>query len=1131
VSSPILEKSTPIIHKEQVVRHLGILGYKEGDPVYLRAFLPKEDPRYSQSFAKKSNILDFKEIQSWQEQGYGVYFVVNGGGHTDKDVEFGRAIFCEFDDRPVEQQIHFWQQLGLPEPSLQVVTRKSVHSYWVFESPVPIEKWRDLQLRLLATTGSDQALKNPSRVLRLAGCWHFKPGKEPIQCTIIHEGRKFSFDELDRCLAKIKKPQKEQCLYNRGIPFERDKQTVKNDPAVSPVPLENCLAKGSRLLLANGAPEGSRNTSGAKLARDLIGTANYLNSINQPYKGDPRDMLQQFADRCTPPLEEKEVELIWRSAEKDNPSPSCPPTAINKCLQSWKRKALSNETPKIIQSINSIIHQFDCESLRLNALMELSSKVKRNFREILLLAKVLEKEQEDSLEIATSVENFQKLVHDTKKHLDVKGFLNSKLAVPLEKAAKNMPTRAEYLFNTLLPAAASIIGNTSRIIINPGTGYSQPCIFWTANVAHSGQAKTPPQKLIISPLEKLEAEANERYEAEIAEYNKKKEKQERPPIRKRYIIKNTTISTKIRIIGQSRGATLEYIDELLSDTSRLNQYKGGGKGDDLQQELEFWNGGSCIYDRLDAHIFIEKTAISKTGTYQWDTLAELMRNKTQFIYSGYLSRFLFCSIVDAPPRILDLTKNETQDLNIVLSSLYRELEKLPHKDYLLSPEAKLKFQAWNHLLVDLETSEKDKSLAIYYPKIEAYTARIALWLHLVNAILNGEQPGDFIDGNTMERAIEIANFYLSQYRLLLAHNSPENNLEGTLLKIQCLAERFYNKTKQGINASLVKSRLNFFKNWLTEKIRNLFKILAESGFGKVLGEGAKMQYIPSTVNGANNSNTPKKLVEIGEKLVVPPIAESIDREAIQPLIGEIGDFENQEDSYTEISHDQQVELNPNEDSSHQFHQFTNCQGDTRDKTLVEQGSTTLEDPPISHQFLHQFTNCQGDTRDKTLVEQGSTTLEDPPISHQFLTNCSPNEQAGLSEKLKERKNQLKNRILACSTWVEIVDAIRSDYSKLKCAESMQDVREKIVNLLSEHIIAVPKALSELSSIPQKLLQSALERLRFDIEVFDEGYLSNCKFVKVDFHGTRFERWCFETSKGKRLPIFSLESIISVKLID
>jgi hypothetical protein len=78
------------------------------------------------------------------------------------------------------------------------------------------------------------------------------------------------------------------------------------------------------------------------------------------------------------------------------------------------------------------------------------------------------------------------------------------LAEAMLETAKAMPTSPEFLFTTLIPTAATLIGTSSRIVIKAKSKYKQPCIFWTAVVARSGQLKTPAQKVILDPLIQLE---------------------------------------------------------------------------------------------------------------------------------------------------------------------------------------------------------------------------------------------------------------------------------------------------------------------------------------------------------------------------------------------------------------------------------------------------------------------------------------------------------------------------------------------------------------------------------------------------------------------------------------------------
>jgi hypothetical protein len=130
----------PRLDKEQAQRQLELLGYTREDKIYLTAFFPKGDSRTkgeNRDKGRKSDRLNYTEVEKWQAQGRGVYFVVNGYGHRKDEIKNCRAAFYEHDNLDKEIQLILWQSLGLPEPTVQVDTGgKSIHSYWVFEEPI-----------------------------------------------------------------------------------------------------------------------------------------------------------------------------------------------------------------------------------------------------------------------------------------------------------------------------------------------------------------------------------------------------------------------------------------------------------------------------------------------------------------------------------------------------------------------------------------------------------------------------------------------------------------------------------------------------------------------------------------------------------------------------------------------------------------------------------------------------------------------------------------------------------------------------------------------------------------------------------------------------------------------------------
>ncbi len=317
------KQTTLIVDRGQAKAQLQLLGYQPGDSVYMRFFVPDTDPRYgTPEAARKANKLDWAEVERYQNDGYGVYFVINGGGHADKDVKVGRALFCEWDDRPIEDQTFAWQGLNLLEPSMQVSTRKSVHNYW--RADLTKEQWIELQKDLLAYTQSDQKLKNPSRVLRLAGAYHIKPGCDPIRCDIIHQTeRVYTYEELRSAIPRLQQPEQPAISYQPSISED--------------VPLYQFLTKDDRALIDQGAAQGSRNGSGAKLARNLIGTAARLNYLGIQFSGDSRQLFDGYCHRCNPPIASRESDAIWKSAQKNNPTASLTDEALENCAKAWLR--------------------------------------------------------------------------------------------------------------------------------------------------------------------------------------------------------------------------------------------------------------------------------------------------------------------------------------------------------------------------------------------------------------------------------------------------------------------------------------------------------------------------------------------------------------------------------------------------------------------------------------------------------------------------------------------------------------------------------------------------------------------------------------------------------------------------
>ncbi|UIE38596.1 DUF3987 domain-containing protein [Leptodesmis sichuanensis] len=503
----------------------------------------------------------------------------------------------------------------------------------------------------------------------------------------------------------------------------------------------------------------------------------------------------------------------------------------------------------IRDQVLAVLNCYEAQSERDVALMDLSRATNYSYRELEKLAQSLAIEVDVQTDQVEADRRLKDLIQTRRTQLDLNRYLEPWFAQVMLETANAMPTAPEFLFTTLLSAAASRVGTAAQVIIKPSAQYTQPMVFWSAIVANSGSMKTPAQRVILDPLVALEREAYEVYQFEMADYKAAVESQRSKkrddsgeestpqlPIRKRYLTKDSTLETLQRIHAENPRGLLYYRDELAGVIKVRNQYRGG-HGADEEAELDQWVGSAVIVDRSEKSICLPRSAISRTGAIQWEVLADLMGDHRDA--NGAWSRWLFCA-ADTPPRYLRLLQ-EDQDTGLAeaLTHLYQALEKVPQQDYLLSFEAKRLFEVWQHQLVDAQRSEDTLGLQLVYPKIESYTARLALWLHIVNAVLRQERPASVISGETMEKAIELAAYYLWQHRLIHTHNSPDAGLAAIGLKIQKFAERVGEVT-----ASRLKSGIRALRKMATDQIRQLMKTLANTGYGSIRGEGAEMTYVP-----------------------------------------------------------------------------------------------------------------------------------------------------------------------------------------------------------------------------------------------------------------------------------------------
>jgi hypothetical protein len=125
-------------------------------------------------------------IETAQHEGYGAFMVINEGGNKDAEITKVRAVFVDADNIPLPASWHV-------DPDF-IVQRDANHwhAYWLSRN-LPVVDFPIVQKRLAAYYGTDTAVCNKSRVMRIPGLLHQK--SEPT-LMMLHDHT----NAIQRCL-------------------------------------------------------------------------------------------------------------------------------------------------------------------------------------------------------------------------------------------------------------------------------------------------------------------------------------------------------------------------------------------------------------------------------------------------------------------------------------------------------------------------------------------------------------------------------------------------------------------------------------------------------------------------------------------------------------------------------------------------------------------------------------------------------------------------------------------------------------------------------------------------------------------------------------------------------------------
>jgi len=346
----------------------------------------------------------------------------------------------------------------------------------------------------------------------------------------------------------------------------------------------------------------------------------------------------------------------------------------------------------------------------------------------------------------------------------------------------------DYAAVSVLYAFSVALGGHYSLIVKRGW-VELPTLF-VALVGKPGINKSGPISIFTQPLEKLEKALFKRFLDEYATFKKgrstKKENEDitgifEEPVRRQLVIKDATQEAMLKALYENPHGFAGIYDELAAFLKSFNKYKSGGGDEEVM--LSLFSGKSISVNRKSSEpIFIEKPFISIIGSIQPQVLINLLGNNK--IDNGLTHRFLFAfpdSVIredlsddDVPEHIEELYQTF---IDRILISEFFHADGYPASKLNLSKDGYEAYKVFRRKINDTINNEKSDAISGIYAKLDTYSLRIALILHVMRIGCNEPDINPYqVSADTFCKAAELIQYFehnaLKVFKLMEKFRDP-----------------------------------------------------------------------------------------------------------------------------------------------------------------------------------------------------------------------------------------------------------------------------------------------------------------------------------------------------------------------
>ena len=786
----------PPFNREEALRFLALLG-KDPAATWFRNLTPLKGPNLRRG-GPDLHGFDANQLAAECAAGANLYLITGNASTAsgiskrgepthcviDDDITSCVAVFVEWDAMAIAEQITAWQTLGLPEPTVQVLTGgKSVHTYWALRHPIPPSAWWAITQRLITHCKSDRACSNASRLMRLPGGTYYdkKTGQPTSRAEIIHEsGNRYSLAEIAAALP-------EQPIPGPG---PRTQRTIKQDwPPRPPEALRDALAKVPAFTHGAGQYEQLVGLAirlhvelGATAAQQLLADTccqaitdlpSYFKS--KPTKIAPGSIWAFLRDEWAidisrtdlgdgDPLDGFEVipdgfDVKANTTNTRAPEPQAPSRS--------PLLSLAEVRARFAEAIANGASRLDLEALRL----ELAAASDLNPASLVGLVRSIEQEHEAGHAIAAEVQTLREATEqrEVAAGLTLEYLLPPSLAQALRVRTRWLPADDVAALMTYLVTVSGVVKLGSEIVASYAADYRVPLNLYGALVARSGAKKSPLSKLLVSkPTHELRldlARQHSRAMADWTEQNRGVKPSERPdPPKAVYLsVSDATaeaLAQQLQVQEERGMGLLLHRDELAGLFGSLNQYRSG-RGSDSEQLLEAYDGSGFRSLRVAAvggGRFYDRCHLSIWGTIQPAVLRALVADGDA---SGLWARFLF---IPLPEVVVPMLEEETaqqrqaaDDAADLLATISATIYRLPRTSLELSTEGRFAFMTYEARCQRDALAATLPAQGALFGKAPGKALRLAALLHLIHQAAPDGEHSHAIGPEAITRACTLTD--------------------------------------------------------------------------------------------------------------------------------------------------------------------------------------------------------------------------------------------------------------------------------------------------------------------------------------------------------------------------------------